>query len=568
MKVGAGQFVYIRVPELGYEWHPFSLASASTDTNLELLVGVIGDREHWQKVEQEKARAAAAKQAAERTAARQAKSKPGTIIMAEVPAEPPKWVMKPSRATWTFRLEQLMRRRINELAFKVDPERQADEVKPIQCVVRGPYGSTFNDAFDPKYTGVVVIGAGTGLTAALSVLRELVMRRRRSIPSPKYVWFVWATRDTNDLLLLWNSMTDLLLDALHDGVLRPGGGWTHESNMLDWLCISIYVTQGSANAVEAFKQEVAPLGARPTDRRRSCMPSNNDAEFESKGITLLAPQPPRDLPVAVTVDANVPEARVVDVEVVPLSSAEAAEVKPVAPTPRVVHVAAATADSTEDVNTLSVIQLDDDEPDVAAVEQVVASVFSPRTPTAPGAVADADADAPVAELVDAREAVTPTPIASVSSSIDVESKPVEAVARSETATTAASTQAPASVRAAVPSNGHVAPKRTDSSASASDRGADLPDAHHGARPGRREVTPWELHDWMTHPHRLLVSKSLDDHNSHILKLLQWVRLYLNRKAGRGRRITIACCGPPSVAQTVANAADRVGGNVQFAAEHV
>jgi hypothetical protein len=97
------------------------------------------------------------------------------------------------------------------------------------------------------------------------------------------------------------------------------------------------------------------------------------------------------------------------------------------------------------------------------------------------------------------------------------------------------------------------------------RASHVPMAAHGAR---RIVTPSELHAWLTHSHRLLISKSMDDADCHILKLLQWVRLYLNRKAGRGRRITIACCGPPSVAHTVADAAERVGGDVQFAAEHV
>lgn len=118
MTIGAGQFVYIRVPELGYEWHPFSLASASTDTNLELLIGVIGDRDHWDEIKQAEAKAEAAKAAEARTKARQAKAKPGTMVVAEVPMDPPKFVMKPSRATWTFKLEQLMRRRIGELAFR------------------------------------------------------------------------------------------------------------------------------------------------------------------------------------------------------------------------------------------------------------------------------------------------------------------------------------------------------------------------------------------------------------------------------------------------------------------
>jgi NAD(P)H-flavin reductase len=44
------------------------------------------------------------------------------------------------------------------------------------CQLRGPYGSPFTKCYDPKYKGVVVIGAGTGLTSALSVLKEMVQR--------------------------------------------------------------------------------------------------------------------------------------------------------------------------------------------------------------------------------------------------------------------------------------------------------------------------------------------------------------------------------------------------------
>jgi hypothetical protein len=56
-----------------------------------------------------------------------------------------------TQPSWTYRLHTLLRSRITELAFKDDPIRQADEVAPIRVMLRGPYGSTFNDCFSPMW---------------------------------------------------------------------------------------------------------------------------------------------------------------------------------------------------------------------------------------------------------------------------------------------------------------------------------------------------------------------------------------------------------------------------------
>ncbi len=81
-----------------------------------------------------------------------------------------------------------------------------------------------------RFTGSVIIGAGTGLTAALSVLRELIHRKQIGDRVPKYCWFVWSCTSVDELPWLWDCLRDLIADALRSGVLQPTvevGAGTH-----------------------------------------------------------------------------------------------------------------------------------------------------------------------------------------------------------------------------------------------------------------------------------------------------------------------------------------------------
>jgi NAD(P)H-flavin reductase len=53
------------------------------------------------------------------------------------------------------------------------------ENTPIKAYVRGPYGSPFQSCFSNKQMVTVLVGSGTGLTSALSVLKEVIRRRQQ-----------------------------------------------------------------------------------------------------------------------------------------------------------------------------------------------------------------------------------------------------------------------------------------------------------------------------------------------------------------------------------------------------
>ena len=113
LRVEAGQWLYVQVPDIDLTWHSFSLASGSTDTNVELHVGIMAKEKHWSKGQSKV-----------------------------------QWVC--SANTWTAKLFT----RVN----KPNPT--------VNAKIMGPFGINFSSCFDPRFSGSVVIGAGTGLTAA------------------------------------------------------------------------------------------------------------------------------------------------------------------------------------------------------------------------------------------------------------------------------------------------------------------------------------------------------------------------------------------------------------------
>jgi hypothetical protein len=59
--------------------------------------------------------------------------------------------------------------------------------------VRGPFDLTFNSVLTPGATATILVGAGSGMTAAESLLRELV-QRRVALPTDAHpdVCFIWS----------------------------------------------------------------------------------------------------------------------------------------------------------------------------------------------------------------------------------------------------------------------------------------------------------------------------------------------------------------------------------------
>lgn len=134
-------------------WHPFSLSSASLDTTVQLLVGIQGGA--WNKTD---------------------------------------WTQPEASQTWSYKLYRTFLATATQSGL-------LRSRKSLKAKIRGPYGSPFSKCFQASYPAVVVIGAGTGLTSALSVLKEMIYRHM-SNQSRQRVWFVWSCSRVDDLIMV------------------------------------------------------------------------------------------------------------------------------------------------------------------------------------------------------------------------------------------------------------------------------------------------------------------------------------------------------------------------------
>jgi hypothetical protein len=126
---------------------------------------------------------------------------------------------------------------------------------PIQ--IRGPYGVQFTKAFDAAtYPSVIMIGAGTGVTSAMSVLREMIALRQQNRDRKQYVWFVWSCANVDDLLWAWDLLKNDIIAACHDGAINPSKDWNPTvSSHLDWLSMTFYVTRSDHALFKKFMEQ-------------------------------------------------------------------------------------------------------------------------------------------------------------------------------------------------------------------------------------------------------------------------------------------------------------------------
>lgn len=200
--VKAGQWVYILIPSVDWTWHPFSISSEQTDRKVELHIGIrtTNGREDWVKRFD---------------------------------------VYEQKSPTWTYKLMRLVQRQ-----------------DAVTGYVRGPYGTTFDSCYNPKFGGAVVIGAGTGITAAESILRENIRRRRgrsRSNAVPNRFWFVWSCRCASDLTWCFDRVLDLLVESCEAGILNLNTIQT-AVDKFDWLGVAVYVTRTTEQELEEFRK--------------------------------------------------------------------------------------------------------------------------------------------------------------------------------------------------------------------------------------------------------------------------------------------------------------------------
>ncbi|CAK9094073.1 Superoxide-generating NADPH oxidase heavy chain subunit B (NADPH oxidase B) (Superoxide-generating NADPH oxidase flavocytochrome B) [Durusdinium trenchii] len=200
LPVGAGQYIYVKIPAIDQVWHPFTLSSASNDGNIQLHVGIIAKPGDWYKGSGK---------------------------------ESHRW--KSKYKSWTYKLFDLVSRPGANVTAKV----------------RGPYGSSFTSCFDPNFGGAVVVAAGTGLSAAESVLRESLERRKAGIKGPSKLWVVYSCRDEDALIWAWERIVSLLVKAVLDGVLDINTLFP-KANVFDWLGITMYVTRSNPALLQQF----------------------------------------------------------------------------------------------------------------------------------------------------------------------------------------------------------------------------------------------------------------------------------------------------------------------------
>lgn len=243
-KSNAGQWIFLHVPRIDRSWHPFSLASASGSPTINLEIGVRGWPEkdaQWVELENE-------------------------IGVKE-------WD-QPKMTSWTFKLYRYIRtvlheerdaRRNNQgadISTKHLPrgmlKRDADTIH-LKALVKGPYGAAYEQCVHERFGCSVIMGAGTGVTSALSGLREIVARRADDRPVPPLVWFVWTTQSVDDLLWLWESVSITIYNAVVSGVIIPHKKFTKSAKTMDWLGMTVYISKGDHKLLSTFVQGTEPM---------------------------------------------------------------------------------------------------------------------------------------------------------------------------------------------------------------------------------------------------------------------------------------------------------------------
>jgi hypothetical protein len=201
LPIEAGMWVYVMVPQCDLTWHPFSIASSSGDECVDLHIGI-----H--------------------------------------PRNYGKWEMNQysewihTEGQWTYKLYRLL------------AGSRARAAREFTILIRGPHGAAFADCFDAKRGGAVVIGAGTGLTAAEAVLREFLHRKAVDRPAPARLWFVWSCTNVDDLFWTWDQLLGLLSAAVATGIIRPLRN--QRGALIDWLGVTVYLSRGTDEAFNEF----------------------------------------------------------------------------------------------------------------------------------------------------------------------------------------------------------------------------------------------------------------------------------------------------------------------------
>lgn len=147
-----GQYLMLQCPELGKEWHPFTITSAPEEDFVSVHIRCRGD---WTK-------------------ALQAKFNPESLALVEYR---PAGSAPPDGENAKYSL--------------------TSKEQPCEIRVDGPYGSG-SDRTD-EYETVMLVGTGIGVTPFASVMKSLKIRAEREhAVRPSKVYFYWVCRDQKE----------------------------------------------------------------------------------------------------------------------------------------------------------------------------------------------------------------------------------------------------------------------------------------------------------------------------------------------------------------------------------
>ena len=144
----AGQHVRIRVPKLGPEAHPFTIASAPNGEGMILLCKAVGG--------------------------------------------------------WT--------RRLHAFAEATTDMSVENTQRKAMVIVEGPYGGIGNTLL-PSFSAVLLVAGGSGITHALSLAHDLVLRAPTGVVRPRAIDLVWIVRSEDLASPLFPTLLDLVKDA-------------------------------------------------------------------------------------------------------------------------------------------------------------------------------------------------------------------------------------------------------------------------------------------------------------------------------------------------------------------
>lgn len=147
------------------------------------------------------------------------------------------------KSTWTQKMANL-----TETIGELQSDLRENKLKEYPIYVSAPLGTSFDDVLQPTLPGSVIIVTQNGLPAAEASVRWLLSKRRKD--RPKYFYFVSVSRHFNDALTILETLRNSIADAVEARNLNMDSIDPVHSHMVDWLGVSINLTQRKGDKIQ------------------------------------------------------------------------------------------------------------------------------------------------------------------------------------------------------------------------------------------------------------------------------------------------------------------------------